>query len=69
MYHIKSMYHLITRQELELSGAYIVYWDQQKYSKKSENIICLDPYILNSFSYLDQNAINVSQCMFVSDEF
>ena len=27
--------------------------DQQKYSEKSENIIGLDPYILNSFSYLD----------------
>ena len=37
--------------------------DQQKYSEKSENIICLDPYILNSFSYLDPILINVSQCM------
>ena len=27
--------------------------DQQKYSEKSETIIGLDPYILNSFSYLD----------------
>ena len=26
---------------------------KQKYSEKSENIIGLDPYILNSFSYLD----------------
>ena len=29
--------------------------------EKSENIICLDPYILNSFSYLDPISINVSQ--------
>ena len=36
---------------------------QQIYSEKSENIICLDPYILNSFSYLDSISINVSQCM------
>ena len=27
------------------------------------NLICLDPYILNSFSYLDPISINVSQCM------
>ena len=26
-------------------------------------IICLDPYILNSFSYLGPISINVSQCM------
>ena len=31
----------------------LVLLDQQKYSEKSENIIGLDPYILNSFSYLD----------------
>ena len=31
--------------------------------RKSENVICLDPYILNSFSYLDPLSINVSQCM------
>ena len=31
----------------------LVLRDQQKYSEKSENIIGLDPYILNSFSYLD----------------
>ena len=37
--------------------------DQQKYSEKSENIICLDPYILNSFIYFDPISINVSQCM------
>ena len=30
----------------------LVLWDQQKYSGKSENIIGLDSYILNSFSYL-----------------
>ena len=30
---------------------------------KSENIICLESYILNSFSYLDPISINVSQCM------
>ena len=30
----------------------LVLWDQQKYSEKSENIIGLDSYILNSFSYL-----------------
>ena len=30
---------------------------------ESENMICLDPYILNSFSYLDPISINVSQCM------
>ena len=38
------------------SAVYIllwVLWDQQKYSDKSENIKGLDPYILNSFSYLD----------------
>ena len=29
--------------------------------EKSENILCLDPYILNSFSYLDPISINVSQ--------
>ena len=31
--------------------------------RKSENVICLDQYILNSFSYLDPISINVSQCM------
>ena len=30
---------------------------------ESENMIFLDPYILNSFSYLDPISINVSQCM------
>ena len=35
--------------------------------EKSENItcICLDPYILNSFSYLDPISINVSQLCLV----
>ena len=37
--------------------------DQQTYSEKSENIICLDPYILNSFCYLDPISNHVSQCM------
>ena len=32
-------------------------------NQESENIIGLDPYILNSFSYLDPIKINVSQCM------
>ena len=32
---------------------HLVLWDQQKYSEKSENIIGLDPYILNSFIYSD----------------
>ena len=31
----------------------LVLLDQQNYYEKSENIIGLDPYILNSFSYLD----------------
>ena len=31
----------------------LVLWDQKKYSEKSENIIGLDPYILNSFIYSD----------------
>ena len=38
------------------SAVYIlpmVLLDQQKYSEKSENIIGLDPFVLNSFSYLD----------------
>ena len=39
-----------------LSAVYIlrlVLWYQQKYSEKSENIIGLDSYILDSFSYLN----------------
>ena len=46
-----------------LSIVQFILSDQQKYSEKSENIICLDPYILNSFIYLDPISINVSQCM------
>ena len=42
---------------------YFVPLRQQKYSEKSENIICLYPYILNSLSYLDPISITVSQCM------
>ena len=56
MYSQLSYSDLITYLLLVLS-------DQKKYSEKSENIICLDPYILNSFSYLDPISINVSQCM------
>ena len=31
---------------------FLILWDRQRYSEKSENIIGLNSYILNSFSYL-----------------
>ena len=37
--------------------------DQRKYSGKSENIIGLDSYILNSLSYLNLIWIYMSHCM------
>ena len=36
-----------------LNAVFAVNADLQKYSEKSENIIGLDSYILNSFSYLN----------------
>ena len=37
--------------------------DQQKYSEKSENIIGLDSYILNSLNYLNLIWLYISHCM------
>ena len=37
--------------------------DQQKYSEKSENIICLDSYILNSLNCLNLIWLYISHCM------
>ena len=47
----------------------LVRLDQHKYSEKSENIIGLDSYILNSFSYLGPISIYFSHCMTSSLKF
>ena len=41
----------------------LVLLDQRKYSEKSEDIIGLDSYILNSLSYLNLIRIYMSHCM------
>ena len=48
---------------------FLVLCDQQKYSEKSENIIGLDSYILNSFSYLSPFQIYFCHCMTSSVKF
>ena len=55
-HHLNHTSLLVPNWLLVLSAVYIlrlVLWDQQKYSEKSENIIGLDSYILNCFSYLN----------------
>ena len=41
----------------------LVIYDQQKYSEKSENIIGLDSYILNSLNHLNLVCIYISHCI------
>ena len=59
----RLVYFKLTSEPSVQVKKYSLLIDQQIYSEESENIICLDPYILNSFSYLDPISINVSQCM------
>ena len=47
----------------------LVLLDQQKYSEKAENLIGLDSYILNSFSYLSPIWINFCHCITYSLKF
>ena len=41
----------------------MVLCDQQKYSEKSENIIGLDSYILNSLNHVNLICYYISHCM------
>ena len=56
-----DLFHIIDKDAMTTDNDTTLYLILE--NRESENIIGLDPYILNSFSYLDPIYINVCQCM------